>query len=97
MKDHGPFTPGHEPGRGCHDIALWADYRSGPADTVDVDVYEHCLQPARAKATQAASKILIIHTIIRTITHISTGTRTRIPITAHRIRWRPTTRSARAL
>lgn len=28
---------------------LWADYTGGPADTVDVDVYEHWLQPLPAK------------------------------------------------
>ena len=33
--------------------ALWTDYRGGPADTVDVDVYEHWLQPVRAKPSQA--------------------------------------------
>lgn len=29
---------------------LWTDYRGGPADTVDVDVYEHWLQPLPATA-----------------------------------------------
>ena len=31
---------------------LWANYSGGPADTVDVDVYEHWLQCLAAKPTQ---------------------------------------------
>lgn len=31
---------------------LWTNYTGAPTDTVDVDVYEHWLQPVRIHATQ---------------------------------------------
>jgi nitrile hydratase len=36
---------------------LWTNYSGGPADTVDVDVYEHWLQPVRAKPTSQGDSV----------------------------------------